>query len=80
MILPAPFGYENEYKYVETVTGERCRLLVKQRPVRRPHTPVFAEWTELLDGVDSEMCLICGHDRYDEMHQSLEHPTPWDEY
>lgn len=72
MILPAPFGYEEEeYKHVVTVTGERYRMPVKLVPRRRPHEPVFLEWQGSVDGFTPDTCLVCGHDRYDEMHNPI---------
>lgn len=68
MILPAPFGYEPEYVYAETIDGKRHRIPSKLVPIKRPHEPVFLEWQADVEGLTADTCLVCGYDRYDEMH------------
>lgn len=71
MKLPAPFGYAVDYAYVETVTGDQRCIPGKIVPIQRPHEPVFLEWQRDIEGFTSDICLVCGHDRYDEMHNPM---------
>ena len=71
MILPAPFGYEYECVTVTTVAGKQRRTVARRIPIRRPHEPVFLEWQGDVEGLTPDTCLVCGHDRYDEMHNPM---------
>lgn len=76
-LVRAPFGWEMEYKIVEVIGQKPIKVPIGKRPIRQYHDFIPCPWA--LDSTDQDwgICMTCGLDASDGMHQNM---NMWDNY